>query len=52
MTLPSLVTHKRIDFEQAHILGDEGVVQALDHLAELLGGVALDASATAISLPI
>ena len=42
---------QRIDFQQAHILGDEGVVEALDHLADLLGVIAFQPRAAAISLP-
>ena len=33
---------QRIDFQQAHVLGDEGVIEALDHLAHLLGGIAFE----------
>ncbi len=42
---------QRIDLQQAHILGEEGFVKRLHHLADLLGLLALEASATAISLP-
>jgi hypothetical protein len=31
---------QRVDFQKAHVLGDECLVEALDHLADLLGGVA------------
>ena len=34
--------HQRIDFEQAHVLGEERVVEALHDLAALLGGVAFE----------
>ena len=35
--------HQRIDFQQAHILGDKGVVETLDHRADLLGLIILEA---------
>ncbi len=33
---------ERVDLQKAHVLGEEGVIEALDHLADLLGLVALE----------